>query len=111
MTDDLMARVRAAAEIAVDEVADKVLGESINLAPIETGRLRESAKVTNHRDDVRGYTDQVSFNTPYAARQHEELSYQHPNGGQSKYLESALKSNIPGLEDHIARRVKEAVDG
>lgn len=32
----------------------------------------------------------VSYNTPYAANQHEHTEYDHPLGGQAKYLESVL---------------------
>lgn len=107
---DILARVRAAAEIAVDELADRVLGEAVQGTPVETGRLRESERVDTTRDDERGYQRTVSANTPYAARQHEELEYKHPGGGHAKYLEVPLKRALPDLEPHIAKRVKEAVD-
>lgn len=108
---DVLARVRAAAEIAIDEKADQIHGQAVQLAPIETGRLRESARVDTTRNDEHYYEDTVSFNTPYAARQHEELTWEHPRGGQAKYLEAPLKSNMPTIEEHIAKRVKEAVEG
>jgi hypothetical protein len=119
---EIMQRVRAAAEIAVDELADRVHGEAVELAPLETGRLRESARVDTDQDDERGYRREVSFNTPYAAVQHEgrwetgplagrEIRHYTTPGTGPKYLEAPLKRAIPDVEPHIARRVREALDG
>lgn len=108
---DILARVRAAAEIATDELADRVLAEGVQGAPIETGRLRESMRVDTGPDDQDGYEATVSANTPYAARQHEELDYKHPNGGHAKYLEIPIKRALPDLEPHISKRVREALGG
>lgn len=44
----------------------------------------------------------VSFNTKYAATQHEQINYDHPRGGQSKYLESVLVENQDRLLQLIA---------
>ncbi len=43
----------------------------------------------------------VSYNTPYAADQHEHTEYDHPLGGQAKYLESVLT----GDEDRILQLI------
>lgn len=119
---EILQRVRAAAEIAVDELADRVHGEAVQLAPLETGRLRESARVDTERDDENGYRREVSFNTPYAAVQHEGgwetgplaghriRRYTTPGTGP-KYLEAPLKRAIPDLEPHISKRVSEALGG
>jgi len=53
--------------------------------PIEYGDLIRSRRVTVDQGTVA-----VSYNTPYAVRQHEELDYQHDAGRQAKYLESAV---------------------
>jgi hypothetical protein len=39
---------------------------------------------------------------PYAQRQHEELEWSHPRGGQAKYLESPLFANYSELMRIIA---------
>jgi hypothetical protein len=33
----------------------------------------------------------ISFNTPYARRQHEELDYEHPRGRQGKVFGNAIQ--------------------
>lgn len=38
-------------------------------------------------------TGRIVFDQPYAAKQHEELSFRHPHGGGAKYLTMALYHN------------------
>lgn len=103
--------------------AEGILTEAINAAPVDTGTLRRSGTVTvgslphnptqiyqeslppekggpglEHKDsfpDPIGDEKAVyiSFNTPYARRQHEELGYNHPKGGKAKYLEDPFNKN------------------
>jgi len=90
--------------------AEAILTEAIDEAPIDTGTLRRSGTVTvgalpdgaqvyeaaksgtEMKDAFPGEIGKekavyISFNTPYARRQHEELGYEHPRGGKAKYLE------------------------
>lgn len=71
-------------------IGDDLLGKAQREAPVEEGTLRGSGKseVTVEHDRV---SVEVSFSTPYAARQHEETSWKHPKGGKAKYLEDPLK--------------------
>lgn len=41
----------------------------------------------------------------YAAKVHEDLEADHPNGGQAKYLESVLKEVSPHMAARVARRL------
>ena len=52
---------------------------------------------------------EVSFNTVYAARQHEELGWKHPRGGEAKYLENPLKERTPKYLQNLAKAAKEAL--
>lgn len=84
-----------------------VAEKSQERAPVESGDLRGSVSV--EIDDIviakgnkdgglstvaeapeNGTVGTVSYNTPYAADQHEHTEYDHPKGGQAKYLESVL---------------------
>jgi hypothetical protein len=95
------------------------LGEAQRRAPVEEGTLRGSGElgyvindrliegpnaytaarslVTQlaRRGELKTIAVQVAFNTIYAARQHEELSWDHPLGGQAKYAESVLLERGP----------------
>ena len=96
--------------------AEAILTEAIDETPIDTGTLRRSGTVTVGAlpDGAQVYeaaesgTEMknafpgpegkekavyISFNTPYARRQHEELGYNHPLGGKAKYLEDPFNRN------------------
>lgn len=55
--------------------------------PLDEGTLKNSCKVSVSDD---GRTGCVSYDTPYAVRQHEELGYQHQRGRKAKYLEDPV---------------------
>ena len=107
---------------------EKILTEAIKAAPVDTGTLRrsgtvtvgklpefervyESAKAGNEMGKAfPGETGKekavyVSFSTPYARRQHEELDYYHPKGGGPKYLETPFRQ----LEGKVKRMAEVAI--
>jgi len=112
--------------------AEAILTEAIDEAPVETGTLRRSGTVTVGKlpDSARIYEAAesgnemkdafkenigkekavyISFNTPYARRQHEELGYQHPRGGKAKYLETPFNANKKKVIKYAERKIKEAL--
>ena len=92
---------------AVEIWCQHVLGEAQRGAPVEEGTLRASGEVTVERTaDGADFT--ISFSTPYAAKQHEELGYRHPTGGHAKYLETPFKANLPRLAPVVAAAVAKA---
>lgn len=87
---------------ALNVGAELLRGESVPLAPIDRGPLRASAQVT---PATRGnLTAHVSYDTPYAARQHEELDWHHDEG-QAKYLEQPLNDSAGKIQQAIANRL------
>ncbi len=94
--------------------AEDLLGEAARRAPLDEGTLRASGAITlivnRQRFDGPGMMAaaiaaaraatlgglpvtieaEVSFNTVYAARQHEETTWRHPRAGEAKYLERPL---------------------
>lgn len=104
--EQVAARVEAAAGSALAAAAEELGGESDRLAPIETGALiRSRTVVTQGKEAAVGYT------SVYAARQHEELGWAHDQGRQAKFLETALESNAPRLEQLIASQIRNAIGG
>ena len=112
--------------------AEAILTEAIDETPIDTGTLRRSGTVTVGKlpDSARIYeaaesgnemkdafTENIgkekavyiSFNTPYARRQHEELDYEHPRGGKAKYLETPFNANKNKVIKYAERKIKEAL--
>lgn len=67
--------------------AHHLLQTSRKLVPHEEGTLENSGKVST---DTGKHTAAVSYDTPYAVRQHEEMDYAHDDGRQAKYLEQPM---------------------
>ena len=88
--------------------AEHVLQEANILVPIEEGTLLRSGVASSDESALQAA---VSYDTPYAVRQHEELDYHHDVGRQAKYLETPI--NDAGVkrkvEDLIAREIKRAL--
>jgi len=77
----------------VEDATADLLRRAKEEAPIgETGDLRgsgsKSVKVV--AGEVIG---EVGFNTPYALIQHEDMTFNHPQGGKAKYLTDPLNRN------------------
>jgi hypothetical protein len=83
--------------------AEHVLEEANRVVPIEEATLLRSGVVSVDEGSLRAA---VSYDTPYAVRQHEELSYQHDAGRTAKYLETPLSSERGAAESIIAREIK-----
>ena len=113
--------------------AEAILTEAIDETPIDTGTLRRSGTVTvgalpdgarvfeaaeagnEMKDAFPGQEGKekavyVSFNTPYARRQHEELGYNHPLGGKAKYLEDPFNRNKNKVLKYADKQVKKALE-
>ena len=112
--------------------AEAILTEAIDETPIDTGTLRRSGTVTvgalpdgaqvyeaaesgsNMKDAFPGPEGKekavyISFNTPYARRQHEELGYQHPRGGKAKYLEDPFNRNKKKVLKYADEQIRKAL--
>lgn len=91
---ELALRQRRLVEGAVELWAEAILHDAILEAPVDEGTLRGSGHIEESPvglgPDV--IAREVSFTTPYAARQHEETTWNHPKGGKAKYLSDPLKA-------------------
>lgn len=103
--DIVAAAISASAHEALNHAAELLRGDSVPLAPLDRGDLRGSAQVTPAT--ASNLTSHVSYDTPYAARQHEELGWRHDEG-QAKYLEGPLTENEAKYQQAIASRLGEA---
>ena len=112
--------------------AEAILTEAIDETPIDTGTLRRSGTVTvgalpdgeqvyeaakDGSEMKDAFPDPVgkekvvyiSFNTPYARRQHEEVGYNHPRGGKAKYLEVPFHRNKKKVVKYAELKIKKAL--
>ena len=113
--------------------AEAILTEAIDEAPIDTGTLRRSGTVTvgklpdgervfeaaeagNEMKDAfpekigKEKAVYISFSTPYARRQHEELEYEHPLGGKAKYLEDPFNRNKQKVLKYADKQTKKTLE-
>lgn len=107
---DASAAIELARQVGMRELykgGEAILTESQKEVPIATGTLQRSGTVTGAPSQNAVY---VSYNTPYARRQHEDLTLRHPDprnplsvpGRKAKYLEDPFNR----LKDKIARLVR-----
>jgi len=132
-------RIKEAVKIAEEAAlkalrtgAEAILTEAIDETPFKSGTLRRSGTVTvgglpdgaqvyeaaesgsDMKDAFPGPVGKekvvyISFNTPYARRQHEELGYQHPRGGKAKYLEDPFNRNKKKVVKYAELKMKKAL--
>ncbi len=95
--------VKEAAARGLAIAADHVYRVAANLAPIEEGTLARSGGPSVDQGKL---TAAISFDTPYAARQHEELHWRHDSGKQAKFLESAMNSEKDAVTQIIADTIR-----
>jgi hypothetical protein len=101
----VQAQIRKAAARGLLEAGEYLKDESDRLVPLEEGTLRNSGEVSTDEGKL---TARVSYDTPYAVRQHEETTYRHPNGRQAKYLEQASNLHGERAMAHVSQRIKAA---
>lgn len=99
--------VPAGAAAGLNLAALHVQGVTIPLTPLQDGDLRSSIEV-----DEATPTDlesAVFSNSPYAARQHEEITWHHPKDGQAKFLEAAVESSKAEVRAIMVAAAKRAM--
>lgn len=99
-------KAREAAAGGLDEAAEHILGVAKSLVPIEEGTLERSGAADVDGERLRAA---VSFDTPYAVVQHEDMTLQHDSGRQAKYLESAMTGEKDVALALIAAAVRRAL--
>lgn len=93
----------AAVEKALRQGSEHLLTTSNNTVPIRERTLRDSGRVDV---DARAGRAAISYDTPYAVRQHEDLTLRHDSGRRAKFLESALTSEAQVVGQIIARGIR-----
>lgn len=104
--DAALAAERQGAARGLRLAAEHVLGASRRRVPIDEATLERSGVATV---DESALTAAVSYDTPYAVRQHEELTYRHAPGRTAKYLEGPLVEEADTVGEIIAAQVRRAL--
>lgn len=107
-----------------------LLRRSVQLAPVDEGDLRGSASATVNDQEVgRGKPDGgvqanaglpnvkggevegiVGFAEPYSLQQHEDMSLNHPRGGEAKFLENPATENERRYRNFIRKAIREETE-
>jgi hypothetical protein len=91
--------------LAVDTEANAILEASHPLVPVDTGQLVSSGTV---RSDAQG--SEVRYGNfgavPYAAIQHFNTDYNHPQGGQAFYLAQPFFAATAGMLERLAAALR-----
>lgn len=98
------ARVKSATKAGLRIAGEHILGVSNRQVPHEEGDLERSGVVSEGDNEVA-----ISYDTPYAVRQHEDLSMKHDAGRNAKYLERACKTEASTAGRLIATHIKRTV--
>jgi hypothetical protein len=77
--------------------------------PVDSGTLRDSCVVKSDLTRMQVTIGYGGAASSYAARQHEDLSLNHPVG-QAKFLESAFTELVPTLHAKIKARLQASVE-
>lgn len=102
----LKAVMRQAVADGLNEAAKLAQKGAQERAPKDTTELAESIKVRDASPHKLEST--VYSSARHAIPQHERLDYVHPNGGEAKYLESAMEEQRGQLEQTIGEHVRRA---
>lgn len=98
------ARVRRACEQAVGEAVEHLLEEANRTVPIEEGVLTGSGATS-----VDGLSGSVSYDTPYAVRQHEDTRLRHDAGRRAKWLELTFRERSRDVLTWLGETIRAAV--
>ena len=85
--------VRKGGKKATWSALDHLAAVSKEEVPLDQGPLKNSCYVDVSED---GSSGTVSYDTPYAIVQHEDMQFQHQRGRKAKYLEDP--ANDPGVQ-------------
>lgn len=86
--------------------AEHLLGVSRQQVPHEEGTLERSGVAHVDGADLAAI---VYYDTPYAVRQHEELTWQHDEGRKAKYLEDPMTTERPTMLALVRAEIRRAL--
>lgn len=97
-------RTKVAARDGVQKALEHTLGESNKVVPHDEGILERSGKVLMAPTGPQGA---IVYDTPYAVRQHEEMTWKHAPGRKAKYLEDAMNANTEVMNAIVAAKIRQ----
>ncbi|RLK13325.1 hypothetical protein DER29_4343 [Micromonospora sp. M71_S20] len=106
--DKVLALMQDASFDGTEVAAEHLLQVASGLAPHEEGDLERSGEVSSDRGSG---AVAVSFDRPYAVRQHEDMTLRHDDGRQAKYLEEPMGTERDVMLALIAKSSRKPLGG
>lgn len=101
-------RVGYAAGEALKECAYGIMAESVREVPVDTGRLRQSARVGKVRYAGMDLAIDLGYGTDYALAVHERTDVGH-KVGKAKYLSDPINRWRPKITEKVGKAVEIAL--
>lgn len=102
----ILAAIHGASVEGLQLGAEHLLAVSSVLAPHEEGTLERSGDMDLDPDEPAA---SVFYDTVYAARQHEELTWRHDQGKQAKYLEEPMNTERDVMLQLLAAPIRKTL--
>lgn len=99
-------KMTAAAARGLSILGESVLAISNDRVPLDEATLQRSGQVNV---DPETLAANITYDTPYAVRQHEDLTLVHRNGRRAKFLESAWRENAHLAPQVIGEQIRRAL--
>ena len=104
--EELKRAMRRAAARGIYLWAERVLEESRRIVPHNEGTLERAGTIVPASPSALTLSRQVVYDTPYAARQHEDLTYRHAPGRSAKYLELPVAESVQSGQAMVAEQLR-----
>lgn len=103
-------RIKQGSKKGLHMALDHLAAVSKQQVPLNQGTLKNSCYVDVASDGLSGT---VSYDTPYAVRQHEVTWYQHQRGRKAKYLEDPVNDSkvLQQMDELIQRGMESELGG
>lgn len=99
-------KLRAAAVTGLGQWAELVLTDARTQVPLDEATLERSGVTSVDADELAAA---VSFDTPYAVEQHENMQFTHAPGRKAKYLEDPWNASAEVAADLLAAHFRRAL--
>lgn len=104
--ENAAALLQAGAEDGVMLSTEHLLTEANQHVPHDEGTLEHTGDASHD-----GLVGAVSYDTPYAVRQHEDMSLHHHGKGQAKWLENTMAQEAKTVGAIIATAIRTRLGG
>ena len=99
-------RAKQGAVNGLFEASEYSLESANRTVPHEDGDLQASGGTDVDQQNLKA---SVYYDTPYARRQHEELTWQHDPGRRAKWLELTMQEEKQANKDIVGKNIKDAL--